>query len=173
MLTAGEIMTSDIITVHPDTSIEEAITTVLAGEISGLPVTDEDGRLVGLITEFALLAVAYDHPRLGRLSQFPAAHEVLAECRPVYERFPGWSEEAAMWLAEKRDVTAIGIDTLSLDPGNSATFPVHVNFLATDRYGIENLANLAHVPPRGATIVVGLVPWELGSGGPARVFARW
>ena len=61
MLTAGEIMTSDIITVHPDTSIEEAITTVLAGEISGLPVTDEDGRLVGLITEFALLAVAYDH----------------------------------------------------------------------------------------------------------------
>jgi kynurenine formamidase len=87
--------------------------------------------------------------------------------------FPGWSEEAAMWLAEKRDVTAIGIDTLSLDPGNSATFPVHVNFLATDRYGIENLAGLDRIPPKGATAYVGLIPWEEGSGGPCRVIASW
>ena len=29
-------------------------------EISGLPVTDEDGHLVGIITEFALLAMVYD-----------------------------------------------------------------------------------------------------------------
>ena len=50
--------------------------------------------------------------------------------------FPGWSLEAALYVAEKRDVTAIGIDTLSLDPGNSATFPVHVQYLGTDRYGI-------------------------------------
>ena len=87
--------------------------------------------------------------------------------------FPGWSEEAALWLVEKRDVTGIGIDTLSLDPGNSATFPVHVNFLATDRYGIENLAGLDRIPPRGATAYVGLIPWEEGSGGPCRVIATW
>ena len=87
--------------------------------------------------------------------------------------FPGWSEEAALWLVEKRDITGIGIDTLSLDPGNSATFPVHVNFLATDRYGIENLAGLDKVPPRGATAYVGLIPWEEGSGGPCRVIAAW
>jgi kynurenine formamidase len=87
--------------------------------------------------------------------------------------FPGWSEEAALWLVEKRDITGIGIDTLSLDPGNSATFPVHVNFLATDRYGIENLAGLDRIPPRGATAYVGLIPWEEGSGGPCRVIAVW
>ena len=87
--------------------------------------------------------------------------------------FPGWSEEAALWLVEKRDITGIGIDTLSLDPGNSATFPVHVNFLATDRYGIENLAGLDRIPPRGATAYVGLIPWEEGSGGPCRVIAAW
>jgi kynurenine formamidase len=87
--------------------------------------------------------------------------------------FPGWSEEAALWLVEKRDVTGIGIDTLSLDPGNSLTFPVHVNFLATDRYGIENLAGLDRIPPRGATAYVGLIPWEEGSGGPCRVIAAW
>jgi kynurenine formamidase len=87
--------------------------------------------------------------------------------------FPGFSEEAALWLAEERDVTAIGVDTMSLDPGNSTTFPVHVNFLATDRYGIENLAGLDRIPPRGAVAYVGLIPWEEGSGGPCRVIATW
>ena len=87
--------------------------------------------------------------------------------------FPGFSADAAMWLAEHRDVTGIGVDTLSLDPGNSSTFPVHVNFLRTDRYGLENLANLDRIPPRGALAYVGLIPWEEGSGGPCRVIANW
>ncbi len=60
MITAGAIMTSDIVTVRPDASIENAIELLLAQQISGLPVTEDDGRLVGVITEFALLAVAYD-----------------------------------------------------------------------------------------------------------------
>jgi kynurenine formamidase len=87
--------------------------------------------------------------------------------------FPGFSLEAAMWLAERRDVTGIGVDTVSLDPGNSTTFPVHVNFLGTDRYGLENLNNLDRIPPRGAVAYVGLIPWEKGSGGPCRVIASW
>jgi len=94
------------------------------------------------------------------------------EAFPNYN-FPGWSLEAAMYLVEKRDITGIGIDTLSLDPGNSSTFPVHVNYLATDRYGIENLAGLDCIPPSGATAYVGLIPWEQGSGGPCRVIAHW
>jgi CBS domain-containing protein len=60
MLTAESIMTTDIITIRPEASIEEAIAVLLSEEISGLPVTDEAGHLVGMITEFALLAVAYD-----------------------------------------------------------------------------------------------------------------
>ena len=60
MLTAGSIMTTDLVTVRPDASIEEAIEILLNQRISGLPVTDDDGRLVGVITEFALLAVTYD-----------------------------------------------------------------------------------------------------------------
>ena len=87
--------------------------------------------------------------------------------------FPGFGVDAAMWLARERDVTGIGVDTMSLDPGNSSTFPVHVNFLATDRYGLENLNNLDQIPPRGALAYVGLIPWEEGSGGPCRVIANW
>jgi kynurenine formamidase len=87
--------------------------------------------------------------------------------------FPGFSVEAALWLVQNRNVGAIGVDTLSLDPGNSSTFPVHVNYLATNRYGLENLAHLNRIPPRGATAYVGLIPWEEGSGGPCRILATW
>jgi kynurenine formamidase len=85
--------------------------------------------------------------------------------------FPGFGIEAAMWLAEQRNIVGIGVDTLSLDPGNSSDFAVHFGFLPTNRYGIENLAGLDDVPARGATVVVGAVPWQDGSGGPSRVIA--
>ena len=87
--------------------------------------------------------------------------------------FPGFSKEAVRWLLERRNPTCIGVDTLSLDPGNSATFPVHKLLLGADRYGLEGLANLKRIPARGATAYVGLVPWQDGSGGPCRVIARW
>jgi CBS domain-containing protein len=60
MLTAGAIMTPTLVTVRPEASIEEAIDLLLREQISGLPVLDDDDRLVGVITEFALLAIAYD-----------------------------------------------------------------------------------------------------------------
>ncbi len=85
--------------------------------------------------------------------------------------FPGFGLEAAMWLADHRDVVGIGVDTLSLDPGNSGDFAVHFGFLPTNRYGVENLAGLGSVPARGTTVVVGTAPWQDGSGGPSRVLA--
>lgn len=85
--------------------------------------------------------------------------------------FPGFSGDAAQWLARRRNPVGIGVDTMSLDPGNSADFAVHVGFLATGRYGIENLANLDQIPARGATAFVGPIPWEDGSGSPCRVLA--
>lgn len=83
--------------------------------------------------------------------------------------FPGFSIDATEWLVAHRDPVGIGVDTPSLDPGNSTTFAVHFGFLATDRYGIENLANLSNAPVRNGTVFVGAVPWEDGSGGPCRV----
>jgi kynurenine formamidase len=87
--------------------------------------------------------------------------------------FPGFSIEAAEWLLERRRISAIGVDTLSLDPGESTTFDVHLAVLGADRYGLENLANLKTIPARGAHAYVGLIPWEQGSGGPCRVIATW
>ena len=60
MLTAGDIMTEDLVTIRPTCTIREAIELLLSKRISGLPVVDDRGRLVGIVSEFALLAVAYD-----------------------------------------------------------------------------------------------------------------
>ena len=87
--------------------------------------------------------------------------------------FPAWSKDAVDWLVEERRIGAIGVDTLSLDPGNATAFVAHVALLAANRFGIENLANLSKIPPEGATAFVGVIPWEDGSGGPARVIATW
>jgi kynurenine formamidase len=94
-----------------------------------------------------------------------------ADAAGVYH-FPGFGADAAELLI-KRDAIAIGVDTLSLDPGNSTTFEVHVNWLGSDRYGLENVANLDSIPARGATLIVGVIPWEEGSGGPCRLLARY
>ena len=85
--------------------------------------------------------------------------------------FPGFGYEAIEWLLVERDISSIAVDTLSLDPGNSTDFAVHINFLGTGRWGLESVANLSHIPPRGATVFVGVIPWEEGSGGPCRVLA--
>jgi len=60
MLTASDIMTEDVVTIQPESSIQDAIELLLMQHISGLPVTDEEGQLIGIVTEFALLAIAYD-----------------------------------------------------------------------------------------------------------------
>lgn len=60
MITAGQIMTSEIATIQPEASIQSAIDLLLERRVSGLPVVDDNDELVGMITEFALLAIAYD-----------------------------------------------------------------------------------------------------------------
>lgn len=87
--------------------------------------------------------------------------------------FPGFGVDAANFLLTKRNITAIGVDTLSLDHGPSTTFDVHYAVLGADKYGIENLANLGDIPPLGARAFVGVIPWEEGSGGPCRVIATY
>ena len=87
--------------------------------------------------------------------------------------FPGFGPEATEWLLRRRGIRALGVDTLSIDPGVSETFDTHLILTGADRYGLENLNNLDRIPRRGATIMVGLIPYEEGSGGQARIFASW
>lgn len=84
---------------------------------------------------------------------------------------PGFHAEAVRWLNEERDVIGIASDTISLDPGQTGSFPVHHYWLGQNKWGLENVANLGKLPPVGAVIVVG-APKILGAtGGPSRVLA--
>jgi kynurenine formamidase len=87
--------------------------------------------------------------------------------------FPGFGKDAIEFLLTERRIAGIGVDTMSLDPGNSTTFAVHYTLLATNRWGLENVANLESIPPSGATIFVGAPKVAAGSGGPSRVMAMW
>lgn len=54
-LRARDVMTSPAVTVRPDTPVVEAARIMARRRISGLPVVDEEGRLVGIVTEADLL----------------------------------------------------------------------------------------------------------------------
>ncbi|MBV8937820.1 MAG: CBS domain-containing protein [Alphaproteobacteria bacterium] len=52
---AADLMTSFVVTVRPDATIEYAAQLMLQYRISGLPVTDSDGAVLGIVTESDLL----------------------------------------------------------------------------------------------------------------------
>jgi kynurenine formamidase len=85
--------------------------------------------------------------------------------------FPGFHVEAAQYLLGQRNVVGIAVDTLSLDYGKSADFATHYAWLPTNRWGLEAVANLAELPPVGATLVVGGPKIKGATGGPSRVLA--
>lgn len=113
-------------------------------------------------------AVVVAHTGWYRRFSEPARYANTDEAGTMH--FPGWSRDAAALVVERR-AAAIGIDTLSIDPGSSRDFAAHRLALGAGLYQLENLTNLADVPLRGATIVVGVIPVRDGTQAPARVFA--
>ncbi len=84
--------------------------------------------------------------------------------------FPGFHIEATQALLETKAV-GMAVDTLSLDHGPSGDFATHYAWLPTNRWGLENIANLDAVPAKGATLILGAPKHRGGTGGPARVLA--
>lgn len=84
---------------------------------------------------------------------------------------PGFGEAAARFLVDERDIAGVGVDTLSLDAAVAQKFVAHLALLGAGKYGLELLANLASVPPAGATIILGAPKHEGASGGPVRALA--
>lgn len=85
--------------------------------------------------------------------------------------FPGYSAESARWLVDNRKIRGIGIDTLSIDHGTSKDFAVHHIINGAGKYGLENVAYLTKLPPRGFFLIVAPIKIEAGTGGPTRITA--
>ncbi len=104
--------------------------------------------------------------RLRYLGTERTGPEAVAELH-----FPGIHPDAATWITDQRNVAAVGIDTPSIDYGQSTGFEAHVIMYGANIPGFENVANLDQLPETGAYVVA--LPMKIagGSGGPLRIVA--
>jgi kynurenine formamidase len=85
--------------------------------------------------------------------------------------FPGLHPEAARWLTRERSVKAVGLDTPSIDYGQSKLFESHRALFERNIPAFENLANLEQLPAAGFHVVALPMKIKGGSGGPLRAVA--
>lgn len=85
--------------------------------------------------------------------------------------FPGLGADGAALLVERR-VGAVGIDTPSIDHGQSKDFAAHVKLMTNNIPAFENVADMTALPATGSTIIALPMKIEGGSGGPLRIVAR-
>ena len=123
----------------------------------------------GLISAGAILLI-----RTGWGSRWPDRQSYLGtdlagpDAVP-HLRFPGLAAAAATWLVANRSIDAIGIDTPSIDRGQSTTFDSHRILFDANVPAFENVARLDQMPDTGSFVVA--LPMKIGggSGGPLRI----
>ena len=71
-----------------------------------------------------------------------------------------------------RRIGAVGIDTASIDYGQSKDFAAHVELMTHNIPAFENVADMSALPATGATIIALPMKIEGGSGGPLRIVAH-
>jgi kynurenine formamidase len=85
--------------------------------------------------------------------------------------FPGLAPAAAEALVRQYHVKAVGIDTPSIDHGQSTTFTTHQILAGSNVPIFENVARLDSLPLSGAYVVALPMKIRGGSGGPLRIVA--
>jgi kynurenine formamidase len=149
--------------------------TEAAAKDADYQVTSEDIERAearhGRIPDGAILLI-----RTGYASRWPDAATYLGTAERgaaavAKLHFPGLHPGAAGWLIANRSISAIGIDTASIDYGQSTLFESHRALFAKDIPAFENLTNLDRLPARGAHVIA--LPMKIagGSGAPLRAIA--
>ncbi len=85
--------------------------------------------------------------------------------------FPGLHPDAAHWLITERSIDAIGLDTPSIDYGQSSLFEAHQILFSDNIPVFENVANLDSLPVYGFSVVALPMKIKGASGGPLRIVA--
>lgn len=159
-------------------ALERLIGPVVVIDVSEKAATDRDYR----VSAADVLAFEAQHGqivsgtrvlvRTGWSSRWPDAAAYLGHATDAAKlHFPSYGADAARLLVEERQVALLGIDTASIDYGPATDFPVHRIAAAANVPGLENIAGLDALPPRGAILVALPMKVEGGSGGPTRVVA--
>lgn len=85
--------------------------------------------------------------------------------------FPGLHPDAAKWLVDNRQIKAVGIDTASIDHGQSTDFAAHVALMTANIPAFENVADMSKLPAKGFHVFALPMKIKGGSGGPLRIVA--
>jgi kynurenine formamidase len=138
---------------------------VTAADIQGAEARD------GRIPDRAIVLL-----RTGYSRRWPDAARYLGtaergEAAVAKLHFPGLHPDAAAWLIANRSISAIGIDTASIDYGQSKLFESHRALFARDIPAFENLTGLDRLPTRGANVIALPMKIAAGSGAPLRAVA--
>jgi kynurenine formamidase len=107
--------------------------------------------------------------RTGWAARWNSVNDYRNADRQGTMHFPGFSLEAARFLAESRGVSGLGSDTSSIDSGASRDLPVRHYTSQHNLYHLENVADMSAVPEAGAVVV--LIAAPAGSSVPVRMFA--
>ncbi|MGN6582332.1 MAG: CBS domain-containing protein [Rhizobiaceae bacterium] len=102
---AKDIMTTQVVTATPDTSIRHAVEIMLERGVSGLPVVDDTGTLVGIITEGDLL----ERGELGATLYLPSSGELKSADALARAFIKGHSWKVGDVMA--RGVVSVGENT--------------------------------------------------------------
>jgi len=118
-----EVMTRDLVTVAPDDEITRVVSLLIKHDISGVPVVDRDGKLVGILTERDCITIAleagYFDERGGIVAEYMSTPvetveadaglvEVAERLRDSqYRRFPVLEEGRLVGLISRRDVLEV------------------------------------------------------------------
>ena len=88
---------------------------------------------------------------------------------------PGFHKTASEFLANERDVTGVGVETVGTDAGQAGgfdpPFPNHTIMHGAGKFGLASLCNLDQLPPTGAVVIAAPLKIVEGSGSPLRVLA--
>ena len=123
------------------------------------------------IPEGSIVLLETGHSRFYPDKEKYLGTEQRGEAAIALLHFPGLSPEAANWLVENRTVNAVGIDTPSIDYGQSAYFKTHVTLLSENIPAFENLTNLDKLPAVGFEVIALPMKIKGGSGAPLRIIA--
>jgi len=85
--------------------------------------------------------------------------------------FPGLAPSAARWIVSNRKISAVAIDTASIDFGQSKLFETHQTLYKEGILAIENVARMEELPASGFEIIALPMKIRGGSGAPVRIIA--
>jgi kynurenine formamidase len=125
----------------------------------------------GPIPDGAFLLLFTDRSRFWGDAEAYMGTAGTGEAAAAELSFPGLHPDAARWLVENRDISAVGLDTPSIDHGPSTLFESHRILFKENIFALENVANLAQLPATGAVIIALPMLMEGGTGGPIRIVA--